>query len=160
MCVACRRSLFRQQGSATRRDSEAEWACAGHEIAYVAASQAMENQGKMQAIQTDSRYLSLAAVSTARSRDRGGRCPAYEIPALAVVRNGADVSASVSVFGYDRKACPDVRKSLENRRNGTSQILPNILASDRRDARLALVHGSPKREYTQYFRIQGVKAHS
>lgn len=164
--------FFVNKGLILAADNEAELAgVMSHEIAHVAARHAMENQGKMQAIQYGllGTMIFGGGIASAIAQNAGGFA---QLMSFLQFSRGAETEADVLgvqylyASGYDPTAMSTMFEKLNSRNKKKPGTLSKIFAThpqsiDRRDASLALVSRFPeKEEYViSTSEFQRVKAH-
>src|SRR5687768_9514316 len=164
--------FFVNKGLILAADNEAELAgVMAHEIAHVAARHAMENQGKMQAIQYGllGTILFGGGIAGAIAQNAGGFA---QLLSFMQFSRGAETEADVLgvqylyASGYDPTSMSTMFEKLNSRNKKKPGTLAKIFAThpqnaDRRDASLALVARFPeKEEYViSTSEFQRVKAH-
>jgi predicted Zn-dependent protease len=164
--------FFVNKGLILAADNEAELAgVMAHEIAHVAARHAMENQGKMQAIQYGllGTILFGGGIAGAIAQNAGGFA---QLLSFMQFSRGAETEADtlgvqyLYASGYDPTAMAAMFEKLSAQNKKKPGTLSKIFAShpqsiDRRDASLALVARFPEKE--EYIistsEFQRVKAH-
>ena len=164
--------FFVNKGLILAADNEAELAgVMAHEIAHVAARHAMENQGKMQAIQYGllGTILFGGGIASAIAQNAGGFA---QMMSFLQFSRGAETEADVLgvqylyASGYDPTAMSTMFEKLSQKNKKKPGTLAKIFSThpqsiDRRDASLALVARFPERE--EYIistsEFQRVKAH-
>ena len=164
--------FFVNKGLILAADSEAELAgVMAHEIAHVAARHAMENQGKMQAIQYGllGTIIFGGGIASTIAQNAGGFA---QLMSFLQFSRGAETEADVLgvqylyASGYDPTGMSTMFEKLNSRNKKKPGTLSKIFAThpqsaDRRDASLALVARFPeKEEYViSTSEFQRVKAH-
>jgi beta-barrel assembly-enhancing protease len=164
--------FFVNKGLILAADNEAELAgVMAHEIAHVAARHAMENQGKMQAIQYGllGTIIFGGGIASTIAQNAGGFA---QMMSFLQFSRGAESEADVLgvqylyASGYDPTGMSTMFEKLNSRNKKKPGTLAKIFAShpqsiDRRDASLALVARFPeKEEYViSTSEFQRVKAH-
>src|SRR5687768_9556164 len=164
--------FFVNKGLILAADNEAELAgVMAHEIAHVAARHAMENQGKMQAIQYGllGTILFGGGIASTIAQNAGGFA---QLMSFLQFSRGAETEADVLgvqylyASGYDPTSMSTMFEKLNSRNKKKPGTLAKIFAThpqnaDRRDASLALVARFPeKEEYViSTSEFQRVKAH-
>ncbi len=164
--------FFVNKGLILAADNEAELAgVMAHEIAHVAARHAMENQGKMQAIQYGllGTILFGGGIASTIAQNAGGFA---QLMSFLQFSRGAETEADVLgvqylyASGYDPTSMSTMFEKLNSRNKKKPGTLSKIFAThpqsiDRRDASLALVSRFPeKEEYViSTSEFQRVKAH-
>ena len=164
--------FFVNRGLILAADNEAELAgVMAHEIAHVAARHAMENQGKMQAIQYGllGTILFGGGIAGAIAQQAGGFA---QLMSFLQFSRGAETEADVLgvqylyASGYDPTAMSTMFEKLSQKNKKKPGTLAKIFSThpqsvDRRDASLALVARFPEKE--EYIistsEFQRVKAH-
>jgi beta-barrel assembly-enhancing protease len=164
--------FFVNKGLILAADNEAELAgVMAHEIAHVAARHAMENQGKMQAIQYGllGTILFGGGIASAIAQNAGGFA---QLLSFLQFSRGAESEADVLgvqylyASGYDPTAMSTMFEKLSQKNKKKPGTLSKIFSThpqsiDRRDASLALVARFPERD--EYIistsEFQRVKAH-
>lgn len=164
--------FFVNKGLILAADSEAELAgVMAHEIAHVTARHAMENQGKMQAIQYGllGTILFGGGIASAIAQNAGGFA---QLLSFLQFSRGAESEADVLgvqylyASGYDPTAMSTMFEKLSAKNKKKPGTISKIFAThpqstDRRDASLALVSRFPEKE--EYIistsEFQRVKAH-
>jgi predicted Zn-dependent protease len=164
--------FFVNKGLILAADNEAELAgVMAHEIAHVAARHAMENQGKMQAIQYGllGTIIFGGGIASAIAQNAGGFA---QLLSFLQFSRGAESEADVLgvqylyASGYDPTAMSTMFEKLSAQNKKKPGTLSKIFAThpqsiDRRDASLALVARFPEKE--EYIistsEFQRVKAH-
>ena len=164
--------FFVNKGLILAADSEAELAgVMSHEIAHVAARHAMENQGKMQAIQYGllGTMIFGGGIASAIAQNAGGFA---QLLSFLQFSRGAESEADVLgvqylyASGYDPTAMSTMFEKLNSRNKKKPGTISKIFAThpqstDRRDASLVLVSRFPEKE--EYIistsEFQRVKAH-
>ena len=164
--------FFVNKGLILAADNEAELAgVMAHEIAHVAARHAMENQGKMQAIQYGllGTILFGGGIASAIAQNAGGFA---QLLSFLQFSRGAETEADVLgvqylyASGYDPTAMSTMFEKLSQKNKKKPGTLAKIFSThpqsiDRRDASLALVARFPERD--EYIistsEFQRVKAH-
>jgi len=164
--------FFVNKGLILAADNEAELAgVMAHEIAHVAARHAMENQGKMQAIQYGllGTILFGGGIAAAVAQNAGGFA---QMLSFLQFSRGAESEADVLgvqylyASGYDPTAMSTMFEKLSQKNKKKPGTLSKIFSThpqsiDRRDASLALVARFPEKE--EYIistsEFQRVKAH-
>ena len=164
--------FFVNKGLILAADNEAELAgVMAHEIAHVAARHAMENQGKMQAIQYGllGTILFGGGIAGAIAQNAGGFA---QLLSFMQFSRGAESEADVLgvqylyASGYDPTAMATMFEKLSAKNKKKPGTLSKIFAThpqsiDRRDASLALVARFPEKE--EYIistsEFQRVKSH-
>ncbi|MEP7149298.1 MAG: M48 family metallopeptidase [Acidobacteriota bacterium] len=164
--------FFVNKGLILAADNEAELAgVMAHEIAHVTARHAMENQGKMQAIQYGllGTILFGGGIASAIAQNAGGFA---QLLSFLQFSRGAESEADVLgvqylyASGYDPTAMSTMFEKLNARNKKKPGTLSKIFATHpqsvvRRDASLALVARFPEKE--EYIistsEFQRVKAH-
>lgn len=164
--------FFVNKGLILAADNEAELAgVMAHEIAHVAARHAMENQGKMQAIQYGllGTILFGGGIASAIAQNAGGFA---QLMSFLQFSRGAETEADVLgvqylyASGYDPTAMSTMFEKLSQKNKKKPGTLAKIFSThpqsiDRRDASLALVARFPEKE--EYIistsEFQRVKAH-
>jgi len=164
--------FFVNKGLILAADNEAELAgVMAHEIAHVAARHAMENQGKMQAIQYGllGTILTGGGIASAIAQNAGGIA---QMMSFLQFSRGAESEADVLgvqylyASGYDPTAMSTMFEKLSQKNKKKPGTLSKIFSThpqsiDRRDASLALVARFPEKE--EYIistsEFQRVKAH-
>lgn len=164
--------FFVNKGLILAADSEAELAgVMSHEIAHVAARHAMENQGKMQAIQYGllGTILFGGGIASTIAQNAGGFA---QLLSFLQFSRGAETEADVLgvqylyAAGYDPTAMSTMFEKLNSRNKKKPGTLAKVFAThpqsvDRRDASLALVSRFPEKE--EYIistsEFQRVKSH-
>ncbi|HUR96695.1 MAG TPA: M48 family metallopeptidase [Pyrinomonadaceae bacterium] len=149
--------FFVNKGLILAADNEAELAgVMAHEIAHVAARHAMENQGKMQAIQYGllGTILFGGGIASAIAQNAGGFA---QLLSFMQFSRGAESEADVLgvqylyASGYDPTAMSTMFEKLSQKNKKKPGTLSKIFAThpqsiDRRDASLALVSRFPEKE--------------
>ncbi|MEO6334131.1 MAG: M48 family metallopeptidase, partial [Pyrinomonadaceae bacterium] len=149
--------FFVNKGLILAADSEAELAgVMAHEIAHVAARHAMENQGKMQAIQYGllGTVLFGGGIASAIAQNAGGFA---QLLSFLQFSRGAESEADLLgvqylyAAGYDPTAMSTMFEKLSLRNKKKPGSLSKIFAThpqsiDRRDTSLALVSRFPEKE--------------
>ena len=164
--------FFVNKGLILAADNEAELAgVMAHEIAHVAARHAMENQGKMQAIQYGllGTIIFGGGIASAIAQNAGGFA---QLMSFLQFSRGAETEADVLgvqylyASGYDPTGMSTMFEKLNSKNKKKPGTLSKIFAThpqsiDRRDATLALVARFPeKEEYViSTSEFQRVKAH-
>ena len=164
--------FFVHKGLILAADNEAELAgVMAHEIAHVAARHAMENQGKMQAIQYGllGTIIFGGGIASTIAQNAGGFA---QLMSFLQFSRGAETEADVLgvqylyASGYDPTAMSTMFEKLSAKNKKKPGTLSKIFAThpqsiDRRDASLALVSRFPeKEEYViSTSEFQRVKAH-
>ncbi len=164
--------FFVNKGLILAADNEAELAgVMAHEIAHVAARHAMENQGKMQAIQYGllGTIIFGGRIASTIAQNAGGFA---QLMSFLQFSRGAETEADVLgvqylyASGYDPTAMSTMFEKLNAKNKKKPGTLSKIFAThpqnvDRRDASLALVARFPeKEEYViSTSEFQRVKAH-
>lgn len=164
--------FFVNKGLILAADNEAELAgVMAHEIAHVAARHAMENQGKMQAIQYGllGTIIFGGGIASTIAQNAGGFA---QLMSFLQFSRGAETEADVLgvqylyASGYDPTAMSTMFEKLNAKNKKKPGTLAKIFAThpqnaDRRDASLALVSRFPeKEEYViSTSEFQRVKAH-
>src|SRR5215213_3380781 len=164
--------FFVNKGLILAADNEAELAgVMAHEIAHVAARHAMENQGKMQAIQYGllGTILFGGGIASAIAQNAGGFA---QLLSFMQFSRGAESEADdlgvqyLYASGYDPTGMSAMFEKLSAKNKKKPGTLSKIFAThpqsiDRRDATLALVARFPeKEEYViSTSEFQRVKAH-
>ena len=164
--------FFVNKGLILAADNEAELAgVMAHEIAHVAARHAMENQGKMQAIQYGllGTILFGGGIASAIAQNAGGFA---QLLSFLQFSRGAETEADILgvqylyASGYDPTAMSTMFEKLSQKNKKKPGTLAKIFSThpqslDRRDASLALVARFPERD--EYIistsEFQRVKAH-
>jgi predicted Zn-dependent protease len=164
--------FFVNKGLILAADNEAELAgVMAHEIAHVAARHAMENQGKMQAIQYGllGTILFGGGIASTIAQNAGGFA---QLMSFLSFSRGAETEADVLgvqylyASGYDPTGMSTMFEKLSSKNKKKPGTLSKIFAThpqstDRRDATLALVARFPEKE--EYIistsEFQRVKAH-
>ncbi len=164
--------FFVNKGLILAADNEAELAgVMAHEIAHVTARHAMENQGKMQAIQYGllGTILFGGGIASAIAQNAGGFA---QLLSFLQFSRGAESEADVLgvqylyASGYDPTAMSTMFEKLSAKNKKKPGTISKIFAThpqstDRRDASLALVSRFPEKE--EYIistsEFQRVKAH-
>ena len=164
--------FFVNKGLILAADNEAELAgVMAHEIAHVAARHAMENQGKMQAIQYGllGTILFGGGIASAIAQNAGGFA---QLLSFLQFSRGAESEADVLgvqylyASGYDPTAMSTMFEKLSQKNKKKPGTLSKIFSThpqslDRRDASLALVARFPEKD--EYIistsEFQRVKAH-
>ncbi len=164
--------FFVNKGLILAADNEAELAgVMAHEIAHVTARHAMENQGKMQAIQYGllGTILFGGGIASAIAQNAGGFA---QLLSFLQFSRGAESEADVLgvqylyASGYDPTAMSTMFEKLSSKNKKKPGTISKIFAThpqstDRRDASLALVSRFPEKE--EYIistsEFQRVKAH-
>ena len=164
--------FFVNKGLLLAADSEAELAgVMAHEIAHVAARHAMENQGKMQAIQYGllGTIIFGGGIASTIAQNAGGFA---QLMSFLQFSRGAEMEADVLgvqylyASGYDPTGMSTMFEKLNSKNKKKPGTLSKIFAThpqniDRRDASLALVARFPEKE--EYIistsEFQRVKAH-
>ena len=164
--------FFVNKGLILAADNEAELAgVMAHEIAHVAARHAMENQGKMQAIQYGlmGTILFGGGIAGAIAQNAGGFA---QLLSFMQFSRGAESEADVLgvqylyASGYDPTAMASMFEKLSAKNKKKPGTISKIFAShpqsiDRRDASLALVSRFPEKD--EYIistsEFQRVKSH-
>ena len=164
--------FFVNKGLILAADNESELAgVMAHEIAHVAARHAMENQGKMQAIQYGllGTILFGGGIASAIAQNAGGFA---QLMSFLQFSRGAESEADVLgvqylyASGYDPTGMSTMFEKLNSRNKKKQGTISKIFAThpqsiDRRDASLALVARFPEKE--EYIistsEFQRVKAH-
>ena len=164
--------FFVNKGLILAADNEAELAgVMAHEIAHVAARHAMENQGKMQAIQYGllGTIIFGGGIASTIAQNAGGFA---QLLSFLQFSRGAESEADVLgvqylyASGYDPTGMSTMFEKLNSRNKKKPGTLSKIFAThpqsvDRRDASLALVARFPEKE--EYIistsEFQRVKAH-
>jgi predicted Zn-dependent protease len=164
--------FFVNKGLILAADNEAELAgVMAHEIAHVAARHAMENQGKMQAIQYGllGTIIFGGGIASAIAQNAGGFA---QLLSFLQFSRGAESEADILgvqylyASGYDPTAMSTMFEKLSAKNKKKPGTLSKIFAThpqsiDRRDASLALVARFPEKE--EYIistsEFQRVKAH-
>lgn len=164
--------FFVNKGLILAADNEAELAgVMAHEIAHVAARHAMENQGKMQAIQYGllGTIIFGGGIASAIAQNAGGFA---QLMSFLQFSRGAEMEADVLgvqylyASGYDPTGMSTMFEKLNAKNKKKPGTLSKIFAThpqsiDRRDASLALVARFPEKE--EYIistsEFQRVKAH-
>ena len=164
--------FFVNKGLILAADNEAELAgVMAHEIAHVAARHAMENQGKMQAIQYGllGTILFGGGIASAIAQNAGGF---GQLLSFMQFSRGAETEADMLgvqylyASGYDPTAMSTMFEKLSAKNKKKAGTISKIFAThpqsiDRRDATLALVSRFPEKE--EYIistsEFQRVKAH-
>jgi beta-barrel assembly-enhancing protease len=164
--------FFVNKGLILAADNEAELAgVMAHEIAHVAARHAMENQGKMQAIQYGlmGTILFGGGIAGAIAQNAGGFA---QLLSFMQFSRGAETEADVLgvqylyASGYDPTAMATMFEKLSAKNKKKPGTISKIFAThpqsiDRRDASLALVSRFPEKE--EYIistsEFQRVKSH-
>ncbi len=164
--------FFVNKGLILAADNEAELAgVMAHEIAHVTARHAMENQGKMQAIQYGllGTILFGGGIASAIAQNAGGFA---QLLSFLQFSRGAESEADVLgvqylyASGYDPTAMSTMFEKLSAKNKKKPGTISKIFAThpqstDRRDASLALVARFPEKE--EYIistsEFQRVKAH-
>jgi beta-barrel assembly-enhancing protease len=164
--------FFVNKGLILAADNEAELAgVMAHEIAHVAARHAMENQGKMQAIQYGllGTILFGGGIASTIAQNAGGFA---QLMSFLQFSRGAETEADtlgvqyLYASGYDPTSMSTMFEKLSSRNKKKPGTLAKIFAThpqsvDRRDASLALVSRFPEKE--EYIistsEFQRVKAH-
>jgi predicted Zn-dependent protease len=149
--------FFVNKGLILAADNEAELAgVMAHEIAHVAARHAMENQGKMQAIQYGllGTILFGGGIASAIAQNAGGFA---QLLSFMQFSRGAETEADtlgvqyLYASGYDPTAMSTMFEKLSQKNKKKPGTLSKIFAThpqsiDRRDASLALVSRFPEKE--------------
>ncbi|HKP69280.1 MAG TPA: M48 family metallopeptidase, partial [Pyrinomonadaceae bacterium] len=149
--------FFVNKGLILAADNEAELAgVMAHEIAHVAARHAMENQGKMQAIQYGllGTILFGGGIASAIAQNAGGFA---QMLSFLQFSRGAESEADVLgvqylyASGYDPTAMSTMFEKLSQKNKKKPGTLAKIFSThpqsiDRRDASLALVARFPEKE--------------
>jgi beta-barrel assembly-enhancing protease len=149
--------FFVNKGLILAADNEAELAgVMAHEIAHVAARHAMENQGKMQAIQYGllGTILFGGGIASAIAQNAGGFA---QLLSFMQFSRGAESEADtlgvqyLYASGYDPTAMSTMFEKLSAKNKKKPGTLSKIFAThpqsiDRRDASLALVSRFPEKE--------------
>src|SRR5215211_2111906 len=149
--------FFVNKGLILAADNEAELAgVMAHEIAHVAARHAMENQGKMQAIQYGllGTILFGGGIAGAIAQNAGGFA---QLLSFMQFSRGAESEADVLgvqylyASGYDPTAMATMFEKLSAKNKKKPGTLSKIFAThpqsiDRRDASVALVSRFPEKE--------------
>ncbi len=149
--------FFVNKGLILAADNEAELAgVMAHEIAHVAARHAMENQGKMQAIQYGllGTILFGGGIASAIAQNAGGFA---QLLSFMQFSRGAESEADLLgvqylyASGYDPTAMSTMFEKLSQKNKKKPGTLAKIFAShpqsiDRRDASIALVSRFPEKE--------------
>lgn len=164
--------FFVNKGLILAADNEAELAgVMAHEIAHVAARHAMENQGKMQAIQYGllGTIIFGGGIASAIAQNAGGFA---QLMSFLQFSRGAEMEADMLgvqylyASGYDPTGMSTMFEKLNAKNKKKPGTLSKIFAThpqsiDRRDATLALVSRFPeKEEYViSTSEFQRVKAH-
>lgn len=164
--------FFVNKGLILAADNEAELAgVMAHEIAHVAARHAMENQGKMQAIQYGllGTIIFGGGIASTIAQNAGGFA---QLMSFLQFSRGAETEADVLgvqylyASGYDPTGMSTMFEKLNSKNKKKPGTLSKIFAThpqsiDRRDATLALVARFPeKEEYViSTSEFQRVKAH-
>ncbi|HEX6124979.1 MAG TPA: M48 family metallopeptidase [Pyrinomonadaceae bacterium] len=164
--------FFVNKGLILAADNESELAgVMAHEIAHVAARHAMENQGKMQAIQYGllGTIIFGGGIASAIAQNAGGFA---QLMSFLQFSRGAESEADVLgvqylyASGYDPTGMSTMFEKLNSKNKKKPGTLSKIFAThpqsiDRRDATLALVARFPeKEEYViSTSEFQRVKAH-
>lgn len=164
--------FFVNKGLILAADNEAELAgVMAHEIAHVAARHAMENQGKMQAIQYGllGTIIFGGGIASAIAQNAGGLA---QLMSFLQFSRGAEMEADMLgvqylyASGYDPTGMSTMFEKLNAKNKKKPGTLAKIFAThpqsvDRRDATLALVTRFPeKEEYViSTSEFQRVKAH-
>jgi predicted Zn-dependent protease len=164
--------FFVNKGLILAADNEAELAgVMAHEIAHVAARHAMENQGKMQAIQYGllGTIIFGGGIASTIAQNAGGFA---QLMSFLQFSRGAESEADslgvqyLYASGYDPTAMSTMFEKLNSKNKKKPGTLSKIFAThpqsiDRRDASLALVSRFPeKEEYViSTSEFQRVKAH-
>lgn len=164
--------FFVNKGLILAADNEAELAgVMAHEIAHVAARHAMENQGKMQAIQYGllGTIIFGGGIASAIAQNAGGFA---QLMSFLQFSRGAEMEADMLgvqylyASGYDPTGMSTMFEKLNAKNKKKPGTLSKIFAThpqsiDRRDATLALVARFPeKEEYViSTSEFQRVKAH-
>jgi beta-barrel assembly-enhancing protease len=164
--------FFVNKGLLLAADNEAELAgVMAHEIAHVAARHAMENQGKMQAIQYGllGTIIFGGGIASAIAQNAGGFA---QLMSFLQFSRGAESEADrlgvqyLYASGYDPTAMSTMFEKLSQKNKKKPGTLSKIFAThpqsiDRRDASLALVSRFPeKEEYViSTSEFQRVKSH-
>jgi predicted Zn-dependent protease len=164
--------FFVNKGLILAADNEAELAgVMAHEIAHVAARHAMENQGKMQAIQYGllGTIIFGGGIASTIAQNAGGFA---QLLSFLQFSRGAETEADVLgvqylyASGYDPTGMSTMFEKLNSKNKKKPGTLSKIFAThpqsiDRRDATLALVARFPeKEEYViSTSEFQRVKAH-
>lgn len=164
--------FFVNKGLILAADSESELAgVMAHEIAHVAARHAMENQGKMQAIQYGllGTIIFGGGIASAIAQNAGGFA---QLLSFLQFSRGAETEADILgvqylyAAGYDPTGMSTMFEKLNSRNKKKPGTLSKIFAThpqnvERRDASLALVARFPEKE--EYIistsEFQRVKAH-
>ncbi|HVF30513.1 MAG TPA: M48 family metallopeptidase, partial [Pyrinomonadaceae bacterium] len=164
--------FFVNKGLILAADNESELAgVMAHEIAHVAARHAMENQGKMQAIQYGllGTILFGGGIASTIAQNAGGFA---QLMSFLSFSRGAETEADVLgvqylyASGYDPTGMSTMFEKLNSKNKKKPGTLAKVFAThpqsvDRRDATLALVARFPeKEEYViSTSEFQRVKAH-
>ena len=164
--------FFVNKGLILAADNEAELAgVMAHEIAHVAARHAMENQGKMQAIQYGllGTIIFGGGIASTIAQNAGGFAQLMSFLQFSRgAENEADVLGVQYLYasGYDPTGMSTMFEKLNSKNKKKPGSLSKIFAThpqsiDRRDATLALVARFPeKEEYViSTSEFQRVKAH-
>ena len=164
--------FFVNKGLLLAADNESELAgVMAHEIAHVAARHAMENQGKMQAIQYGllGTIIFGGGIASTIAQNAGGFA---QLMSFLQFSRGAETEADVLgvqylyASGYDPTGMSTMFEKLSSKNKKKPGTLSKIFAThpqsiDRRDASLALVARFPEKE--EYIistsEFQRVKAH-
>ena len=164
--------FFVNKGLILAADNEAELAgVMAHEIAHVAARHAMENQGKMQAIQYGllGTIIFGGGIASTIAQNAGGFAQLLSFLQFSRgAENEADVLGVQYLYasGYDPTGMSTMFEKLNSKNKKKPGTLSKIFAThpqstDRRDATLALVARFPEKE--EYIistsEFQRVKAH-
>jgi hypothetical protein len=164
--------FFVNKGLILAADNEAELAgVMAHEIAHVAARHAMENQGKMQAIQYGllGTIIFGGGIASTIAQNAGGFA---QLMSFLQFSRGAEMEADVLgvqylyASGYDPTGMSTMFEKLNSKNKKKPGTLSKIFAThpqsiDRRDASLALVARFPEQEeyVISTSEFQRVKAH-